>query len=59
MEIKKGEGGHIERLENSFKNANFEQDVIFYDNYLLCDVIGSKKLGTMLKYKAHNTSPHI
>ena len=28
MEIDKGEGGHVKRLEKSFKNANFEQDII-------------------------------
>ena len=59
MEIKKGEGGHIKRLENSFKNADFEQDVICYDNYFITDVIGLKKVGTILKYKAYNTTLHI
>ena len=49
MEIKKGEGGDIKRFENSFKNADFEQDVICYDNYFITDVIGlsSVKLKSM------------
>ena len=29
MEIEKGEGGHVKRLEKLLKNANFEQDVIY------------------------------
>jgi len=59
MEIEKGGVGHIKRLEKSFKNANFEQDVICYSNSFIMDVIGSRKVGTILKYKAANTSPHI
>ena len=38
--IEKGDGGHIKRLENLFKNANIEQDVICYDNSFIMDVIG-------------------
>ena len=59
MEIKKGEGGQTKRLENLFKNAKFEQEVISYDNSFIMNVIIVKKVGTILKYKAHNTSPHI
>ena len=42
-----------------FKNANIEQDIICYDNSFITDVIGSRKVTTLLKYKAHNTTPHI
>ena len=59
MEIGKGEGGHVKRLEKLFKNANFEQDIVCYDNSFIMDVIGSRKVGTILKYKAANTSPHM
>ena len=59
MDIEKGEGGHIKRLEKSFKNAKFDQDVICYSNAFITDVIGSKKVGTKLKYKAAHTTPHI
>ena len=54
MKIKKGEGGHIKRLENLFKNAKFDQDIICYDNSFITDVIGSKKVNALL-----NTTPHI
>ena len=30
-----------------------------YSNSCITDVIGSKKVGTILKYKAANTTPHI
>ena len=46
-------------MENLFKNANFEQHVICYDNSFIMDVIESRKVGTILKYKAHDTSPHM
>ena len=54
MKIKKGEGGHIKRLENLFQNAKFYQDIICYDNSFITDVIGSKKVNALL-----NTTPHI
>jgi len=44
MSIELGEWGHIKRLENSFKNAKFDQDVIIYDNEFITDVIGSKEV---------------
>ena len=50
MNIDKGEGGHIKRLEKLFKNAKFEQDVMCYSNSLITDIIGSKKVGAILKY---------
>ena len=58
MEIKKGEGGHIKRLENSFKNAKFEQDIICFDNSFITDVIGSKKV---IKHtiKIQHITPHL
>ena len=59
MSIELGEGGHIKRLENSFKNAKFDQDVICYNNTFITDVIGSKKVSTILKYKAAHTTPYI
>ena len=43
MEIEKGEGGHIKRLEKSFKNANFEQGIMCYRNSFTTDVIGSSQ----------------
>ena len=46
MSIELGQGGHIKRLEISFKNANFDQDVIMYDNEFITDVIGSRKVST-------------
>ena len=45
--------------KKSFKNAEFEKDVMCYSNSCVTDVIGSKKVGTILKYKAANTTPHI
>ena len=59
MNIDKGEGGHIKRLEKLFKNTKFEQDVMCYSNSFITDIIGSKKVGAILKYKATNTTPHI
>ena len=59
MNIEKGEGGYVKRLDKLFKNANFEQDVICFDNSFIMNMIGSRKVGTVLKYKASNTSPHI
>ena len=43
MTVEPGQGGHIQRLETSFKNANFEKDGLFviYDNKFVGDVIGS------------------
>ena len=59
MDIEKGEGGHIKRLEKSFKNAKFDQDVICYSNAFITDVIGSKKVSTILKYKAADSVSYI
>ena len=51
MSIELGQGGHIKRFENLFKNAKFDQDdlLIMYDNEFVKDVIGSR---TILKYRA-------
>ena len=46
-------------MENSFKNANFEQNIICYNNSFITNVIGSRKVTTLIKYKAHKTTPHI
>ena len=57
MFIEPGQGGHIQRLETSFKNAKFEQDdlLVMYDNKFVTDVIGSRMVSTILKYKAANS----
>ena len=47
MSIELGQGRHIKRLENLFKNANFDQGVIMYDNEFIMDVIGSRKVSTI------------
>ena len=61
MFIEPGQGGHIKRLENSFKNAKFEQDdlLVMYDNKFVTDVIGSRMVSTILKYKVANSVPYI
>ena len=59
MKIKVGEGGHLSRLENSYKNANFKQVVICYNNWFVTDMVGSRQVTTLDKYKAHSTTPHI
>ena len=61
MLVEPGQGGHIQRLETSFKNANYEQDDLFvmYDNKFVRDVIGSRMVSTILKYKAANSVPYI
>ena len=40
MKIEAGEG----RLENSFKNANFKQDVMCYNYWFVTDVVGSRQV---------------
>ena len=42
MSTELGQGGHIKGLENSFKNANLDQDVILYNYECVTDVIGSR-----------------
>ena len=61
MFIELGQGGHIKKLENSFKNAKFEQDdlLVMYDNEFVTDVIGSRMVSIILKYKAANSVPYI
>ena len=48
-------------MENLFKNANFDQDdlLIMYDNEFITDVIGSRMVSTILKYKAAHSTPYI
>jgi hypothetical protein len=42
MPVDLGKGGYIQRLETSFKRANFEKDGLFviYSNKFVGDVIG-------------------
>ena len=44
MLVEPGQGGHNQRLEASFKNANYEKDDLFvmHDNKFVRDVIGSR-----------------
>ena len=48
MTVESGKGGYIQRLETSFKNANFEKDRLFviYSNMFVGDVIGSNMVST-------------
>ena len=46
-------------MENSFKNANFKQDVRCSNNWFVTDVVGSRQVTTLVKNKAHGTTPHI
>ena len=61
MIVEPGKGGHIQRLETSFKNANYEKDDLFviYDNKFLGDIIGSRMVSTILKYKAADSVSYI
>ena len=61
MTVEPGQGGHIQRLETSFKNANYEKDDLFviYENKFLGDVIGSRMVSTILKYKAADSVANI
>jgi hypothetical protein len=61
MTVEPGQGGHIQRLETSFKNANYEKDGLFviYDNKFLGDVIGSNMVSPILKFKAADSVAYI
>ena len=61
MTVEPGQGGHIQRLETSFKNANYEKDDLFviYNNKFVRDVIGSRMVCKILKYKAANSVSYI
>ena len=59
MKIEAGEGGYLSRLEKSFKNVNFKQDVMCYNNWFVTNVVGSRQLTTLVKNKAHHTTAHI
>ena len=61
MTVEPGQGGHIQRLETSFKNANYEKDGLFviYNNKFLEDVIGSRTVSTILKFKAADSVAYI
>ena len=59
MKIEAGEGGHLSRLENSFKNANSKQDVMCNNNWFVTDVVGSRQVATLVKNKAHGMAAYI
>ena len=61
MTVELGKGGYIQRLETSFKNANFEKDGLFviYSNKFVGDVIGSNMVSTILNYKAADSVAYI
>ena len=61
MTVESGKGGYIQRLETSFKNANFEKDGLFviYSNKFVGDVIGSNMVSTILNYKAADSVAYI
>ena len=48
MPVELGKGGYIQKLETSFKSANFEKDGLFviYSNKFVSDVIGSNMVST-------------
>ena len=56
MSIELGQGDTSKDWIFFFENANFDQDVIMYDNEFITDVIGSRKVSTILKYKAAHTT---
>ena len=58
MEIEKGEGGTLKDWKICSKMQTLSR-TLCYDNSFITDMIGSRKVGTILKYKAFNTSPHI
>ena len=61
MPVELGKGGYIQRLETSFKRANFEKDGLFviYSNKFVGDVIGSNMVSTILNYKAADSVAYI
>ena len=61
MTIEPGQEGYIKRLESAFKNANFERDglPVLYDNNFERDVIGSRMVSTILKFKAADSVAYI
>ena len=61
MTVESGQRGYIQRLETSFKNANFEKDGLFviYDNKFIGDVIGSNMVSTIIKFKAADSVAYI
>ena len=61
MTVESGQGGHIQKLETSFKNSNFEKDGLFviYDNKFVGDVIGSNMVSTISKFKAADSVAYI
>ena len=61
MTIEPGQEGYIKRLESAYKSANFEKDglPVLYDNNFESDVIGSRMVSTILKFKAADSESYI
>ena len=61
MTIEPGQEGYIKRLESAFKNANFERDglPVLYDNNFERDVIGSRMVSTILKFKVADSVAYM
>ena len=61
MTIEPGQEGYIKRLESAYKNANFEKDglPVLYDNNFERDVIGSRMVSTILKFKAADSVAYM
>jgi len=56
MSIEPGQEGYNKKLESAYKSANFEKDglPVLYDNNFESDVIGSRMVSTILKFKSAN-----
>ena len=61
MSIEPGQEGYIKKLESAYKSANFETDglPVIYDNNFESDVIGSRMVSTILKFKSPKSEAHI
>ena len=61
MTIESGQEGYIKRLESAFKNENYERDglPVIYDNNFERDVIGSRMVSTILKFKAADSVAYM
>ena len=53
------EVGEVSRLENFSKITKFKQDVMCYNNWFVTDVVGSRQVTNLVKYKAHGMTAHI
>ena len=61
MTIEPGQEGYIKRIESAYKSANFEKDglPVLYDNNFESDVIGSRMVSTILKFKAADSETYM